>query len=213
MPKETFFNLPAKKREVIENAAIDEFAKHGYGNASINRIVSAAGIAKGSFYQYFEDKKDVFMHLMDSTAKKKIEYLSPILTNGATLDFFEMMRELWVSGLRFANDNLKLAQVANDVFKNQNKGLYNEILGSNQPTAENFYKQMIESAIAKGELRDDIDVEYISYMVTALSVSSVEYYFAKVRNEDIHFTGLDDEILDTVELFIDLMKNGIAKRK
>ena len=213
MPKETFFNLQDKKREVIENAAIDEFAQHGYDNASINRIVSAAGIAKGSFYQYFEDKKDVFIHLINTTAQKKIKYISPILTSGAQLSFFEMIREMWISGLRFANDNIKLAKIANEVFKNQHRGLYSEILSSNEPLAIDFYKQMIETAIKKGELRDDIDIEYVSYTITALSISSVEYYFAKIRNENMHFTSLDDDMLDTVELFLDLMKNGIAKRK
>ena len=47
MPKETFLNLPDQKRQMIEDAAIDEFAAWGYDNASITRIVEACQIAKG----------------------------------------------------------------------------------------------------------------------------------------------------------------------
>ncbi|MBK7453960.1 MAG: TetR/AcrR family transcriptional regulator [Anaerolineales bacterium] len=60
MPKQTFLNLPEEKRNFIINAAADEFAEYGFEAASINRIVANSKISKGSFYQYFEDKADVF---------------------------------------------------------------------------------------------------------------------------------------------------------
>ncbi len=56
MPRPTFFNLPAEKQEQVFRAAVEEFATHPYGAAAVNRIVARAGIAKGSFYQYLEDK-------------------------------------------------------------------------------------------------------------------------------------------------------------
>ena len=59
MPKITFFNLPDEKRQLILDIAIDEFAENDFANVSISRIVARAGIAKGSFYQYFEDKDDL----------------------------------------------------------------------------------------------------------------------------------------------------------
>ena len=212
MPKETFFNLPEKKREMIENAAIDEFAENGYENASINRIVEACKIAKGSFYQYFEDKKDVLMHLIDITMEKKIEYLSPLLMNSQELGFFELTRELWIGGLRFAGHNKKLALLGNEVMKNQNRGMYREIMESKGGTASDFYRHMIISAIVNGELRKDLNVDYISYMFTALSVATIEYYFSNVLEEDIQFSKMDEDMLETVDLFIDLLKNGIGEK-
>ena len=64
MCKETFLRLPEEKRERILNAAWDEFTTVSFANASINRIIRAAGIPRGSFYQYFEDKGDLFHYLM-----------------------------------------------------------------------------------------------------------------------------------------------------
>jgi len=57
MPKQTFFNLSPDKRGTIEQAALDEFTAYGFDNSNMNRIVAQSRIAKGSFYQYFEDKK------------------------------------------------------------------------------------------------------------------------------------------------------------
>ena len=72
MPKETFFNLPEDKRTLICQVAIDEFAAHSFDRVSINRIVARSGIAKGSFYQYFENKHDLFLYLLQLIARDSV---------------------------------------------------------------------------------------------------------------------------------------------
>lgn len=64
MPTTTFFNLPPPKREKLLHAAVAEFARKPYGEVSINRIIQAAEIPRGSFYQYFADKSDLFRHVL-----------------------------------------------------------------------------------------------------------------------------------------------------
>jgi AcrR family transcriptional regulator len=60
MPTDTFHNLPTKKRDRILEAAITEFAAHPYDAASLSNIARQAEIGKGSLYQYFENKKDLY---------------------------------------------------------------------------------------------------------------------------------------------------------
>ena len=69
MPKETFFKLSEEKRRRILGAAGEEFTTVPYSEASINRIVKNAQIPRGSFYQYFEDKEDLFFYYMRSHGK------------------------------------------------------------------------------------------------------------------------------------------------
>ena len=64
MPTQTFFRLPEEKRERLTDAAWREFLAVSYAEASINRIVREAQIPRGSFYQYFEDKEDLFFYLL-----------------------------------------------------------------------------------------------------------------------------------------------------
>lgn len=64
MPTATFFNLPPPKREKLLQAAITEFARKSCGEVSINRIIQAAEIPRGSFYQYFADKTDLFRYVL-----------------------------------------------------------------------------------------------------------------------------------------------------
>lgn len=75
MPTTTFFNLPPPKREKLLGAAIAEFARRPYGEVSINRIIQAAEIPRGSFYQYFADKTDLFRYVLrcyDKTLEEAI---------------------------------------------------------------------------------------------------------------------------------------------
>ena len=72
MPKPTFFNLKEAKRKKIEIVAIKEFAERGFHGARLNNIVQEAGIAKGSFYQYFSDLEDLYTHLIVTLTRKKM---------------------------------------------------------------------------------------------------------------------------------------------
>jgi AcrR family transcriptional regulator len=63
MPRPRFQKLPTEQQEAILGAALDEFASHGFTEASLNRIIEAAEISKGSMYYYFDDKEDLYAHV------------------------------------------------------------------------------------------------------------------------------------------------------
>jgi len=54
----------ADRREEIIQAGIEIFAAKGYYNTHIAEIVESVGIAKGTFYLYFNSKKDLFISLI-----------------------------------------------------------------------------------------------------------------------------------------------------
>jgi len=63
MPRPRFHKLPSEQQQAILQAALDEFATHGFGSASLNRIIDDAGISKGSMYYYFDGKADLYAHV------------------------------------------------------------------------------------------------------------------------------------------------------
>ena len=66
MPSPTFFNLPQAKQQRLMDAIWQEFTTVSYMDASINKIIQAAEISRGSFYQYFSGKQDVFAYLLQT---------------------------------------------------------------------------------------------------------------------------------------------------
>ena len=73
MVYQTFFNLPEEKRQRIVDSAIDEFISRPYEKTSINRIVAAARIPKGSFYQYLDSKDDLYAYCVKELSRKMLE--------------------------------------------------------------------------------------------------------------------------------------------
>lgn len=60
MPTPTWTNLDPNRRERVLTAALTEFGAKGYAAGSLNVIANEAGVAKGSLFQYFDDKLDLF---------------------------------------------------------------------------------------------------------------------------------------------------------
>lgn len=94
MPKQTFHNLDRDKKETLISALKQEFSRVNVHEASISNIVKHAGIPRGSFYQYFDDKEDAFLYVLESYGKINrawfVSYLKE--TNG---DLFKTSEKLF----------------------------------------------------------------------------------------------------------------------
>jgi len=184
MPKDTFYNLTEDKRHLIETTALDEFAAYGFDKASINRIVATAGIAKGSFYQYFVDKGDLYKHIMVRIGEEKLKYITPVMQNPSDQDFFTLLGEIFRVGLAFAKDN---------------------------PIA--YYGSLLDLAISHGEIDPDIDKKFISHLLIRLQVASFDYFFAEGNEGDSDPEKWADNIMPTVKKMIDFIRCGIQSQQ
>ena len=89
MCTETFRRLPAEKRGRFLEAAWGEFTRVKFADASINQIVRSAGIPRGSFYQYFTDKEELFHYLLEDIQAQVVRVFSELLHKNAG-DLFQL---------------------------------------------------------------------------------------------------------------------------
>lgn len=73
MPKNTFYKLSELKKQQLLKAAYQEFALKSLDSASITLLVKKLGIAKGSIYQYFDNKEDMYLYLLEYAEHRKID--------------------------------------------------------------------------------------------------------------------------------------------
>lgn len=83
MPTERFYHLPEEKKQVIREAAIQEFSRVPLDKVSINKIVKSAEISRGSFYTYFQDKEDVFQYIFEDFVEQIQLYCKEVMVNAA----------------------------------------------------------------------------------------------------------------------------------
>lgn len=203
MPTETFFNLPEEKKQRIIEAAIDEFSRYSFHKARVTAIADNAGIAKGSFYQYFEDKKDLYKYLMETIAKKKMSYINKdMLLNRDKYGFFQLLREVFLSGIRFAKENPRLVPIGEMLLAD--KELLHELYGENMDRNNDFFKQLLKYGQEKGEVDPEADLDLLAHMLSVLTYSLVDLVM-----EDGKIDMDDMEIYDKMLYFVE---NGIKKR-
>ena len=97
MPTDTFYRLPAQKRERLLAAIFDELSRVPVTELSINRIVQGAYISRGSFYQYFRDRDDLIQFLLDSVRSHIADFIGTTAP-ACHGDPFELLRRIlrWI---------------------------------------------------------------------------------------------------------------------
>jgi AcrR family transcriptional regulator len=109
MPTNTFFALPAERRDRLVREAIAEFSERSFAEASLSKIAQRSRIPKGSFYQYFEDKLDLYRWLItDEAPRHKRAFIGESSDSG---DFWEGFETLIERGMAFLVEHPRLARL------------------------------------------------------------------------------------------------------
>ncbi|MBE6481788.1 MAG: TetR/AcrR family transcriptional regulator [Actinomyces ruminicola] len=175
MPKDTFFNLTQDKRARVMDALKAEFAERSYAQASVDRVTAAAGVSKGSFYQYFDDKLDAYTHLVRELMDARIDVQDAPVPEAP---FDEVLRAM-VLGSRdfFRRDPRGWAVLARALSADAPV-----VLGSDETVNAGVHRwavAAIAAGQAGGELRADVDPETAAWMMEKVLLSIPEYVVAR----------------------------------
>ena len=173
MPSDTFYNLPDEKREKLLRTAIDAFAIAPYEHVSMSQLAQRAGIAKGSLYQYFTDKRELYLYLVQLAADEKLAYLQRVEPPSPDIGMFAYLRWLTEQTLDFQFANPNLYQVAYRALYGDRPFPDASLQGA-QEAGIHYFEGLITQGIARGDLRSDLDIE-----LTALLISN---FFSQVGN-------------------------------
>jgi len=211
MPKQTFLNLPNEKRETILEAAVDEFAEYGLENASTNRIVKNSGIAKGSFYQYFEDKQDVFMYLLSVIEHEEMEYFKGKHPPSSNMDTFQYFRWLVKTGMEFGLAHPRRIQAAWRVLLVE--GLYyGKSFAEYRQKTTQALTTMIRQAIERCEVDPSVDVELAVMIMETWSNAITTYVLNEgAKQKDMLKWMRSPKTQETIDKLLYVMEYGLRK--
>lgn len=174
MPKDTFFNLDQDKRQRILDNALEEFSKYDYNTASVSRVVEKTGISKGSMYQYFENKKDLYQYLITLVADEKLSYIQKSIDPDEK-DFFEMYKQINLNSAQFDLSHIKHSRLLNNAIRETNNDELGDIPSQIMRMSDDFVKDFIYQAQLSGQLRKDIDLDLLAFLVSRISIELAEY--------------------------------------
>ncbi|NJN84319.1 MAG: TetR/AcrR family transcriptional regulator, partial [Caldilineaceae bacterium] len=209
-----FFNLPDDKREQILSVAIDEFASNDYASVSISRMVARAGIAKGSFYQYFDGKDDLFNYLFELIAQLKSQRMSLDHPDPQHVGVFAYMRWMAQVGIEFELEYPKLFQIG---YRAINSGDFpKEFEEKMQAATLDFYVRLITLGKTQGDIREEVDVSTAAFVFDSTFSKLGKYLFQRIteargpgwEGEQPFFEM--PEVIEIFEGVLDLLESGMG---
>lgn len=180
-------------------------------------MVRRAGIAKGSIYQYFDDKKDLYLYLIRLVGEAKVRFMAQEKPP-AGRDFFEDFRGQLLAGARFglaSPRNQLYVQVASKMYASP---IRDEMLAKMKEMSEAYLADLVRAAQEKGQIRTDVPVELVTYFLNAV-MSEFHRYVARVAGVDPDRIA-EPEILERMQgldlegIFTDLvglLRDGLRK--
>jgi AcrR family transcriptional regulator len=173
MPKPTFHNLPIEKRERFLGAALDEFALHDYRSASVSRIVETLGIAKGSVYQYFHGKMELYRYVVEMAADTKFRSIDAAMPPDVP-GFFERFELTVFHGAAFDFSQPRFASILyNATYEPSPETI--DVSAQLKRASYRYLGEVVRAGIAEGDLRDDVDVGFAVFALYHLTVSLRDY--------------------------------------
>lgn len=203
MPKETFLKLSNEKQQKVINSAKKEFARVPIQEVSIKNIVEDAGIARGSFYQYFESKEDLLIYIM----KENIEELNSKLKeeiqkkNGNLFEIYISIYDNMIENF-VEKDETKLFKQIFENIKSSDESIF-KILKENDKRMEisDYYESIDKTNL---RIKNETEFKIVCRMLDVITRNAVIRNFKKDAKEENR-----EEFLKK----IDYLKYGIVKEE
>ncbi|MCF6376662.1 TetR/AcrR family transcriptional regulator [Nocardioides KLBMP 9356] len=170
MPTSTWERLPQARRAAVISAAEAEFAEHGFSGGSLNVIAREAGVAKGSLFQYFHDKVDLYSYLSERASTRIRGDMEPVIASLPwQTDFFGAFEDLTVAWVAyFRSHPLELAMTV-AVNLEPDRSARTAVRRVANEHYLSVLEPLLRTAKDSGALRPDADIEaFLSLLLVLL---------------------------------------------
>ncbi|HSL47195.1 MAG TPA: TetR/AcrR family transcriptional regulator [Anaerolineales bacterium] len=208
MPKQTFLNLPEEKRKAFLEIALDEFANNDYNTASVSKIVEKAGIAKGSVYQYFDDKQDLFLYLLDHANQEMMGVIQGTPPSDPNADFFETLRWQMSVAVQAAIRLPVHSRLARRAYTSA-LPFHDAILEKAKKIRQEYFQAMVSRAQATGQLDPTLDPAVVTFMVQGLMQDLGLFLQSKFGKRKGDWISLP-EVSEVFDQVIEILKSGLG---
>lgn len=202
MPTQTFYNLDKEKQERIINASVEQFSLKHYEQVNLSDIIKNSKIPRGSFYQYFENKEDLYKYIFDNIKDRKLEYMKDLLPNPLEIPFLVLLKELYCRGIQFALENPKYVKISKFLFDTKGT-LYNDLIGNGLELAKSYYIEYVNTDKRLGRIREDVDSSLLADLF--IQATTQIAFDEIIENENIS----KERLLKRIDGLITILKKGI----
>lgn len=189
----------ARKHSILE-AAARVFSQKNFGEATLDEIAVEAELSKGSLYNYFKDKQDLFDSLMDHGHEHFLLCFAEVIDKSTTTE--ALIRNLFTDFIRTLFEHSYMVRMI------LTSGMCSPDGDCSQIVID--WHQRIEAATIKiadafGELEEGKNIPYEDRLSAAVMIIAVSRYLflIHVREE------LEDKLKNEIENYTRLISRGL----
>jgi AcrR family transcriptional regulator len=206
MARKRFDKLAREKQEAILRAAAEEFGREGYEGASINRIIEASGMSKGSVYYYFEDKADLFSTTLERSIQRFVDEIGWLSLEVLGPDeFWDAVLELTRRSVALARRSEWWIRVLRSYHMLRREGSTEAAALRVVEMAREWWRTIISRGQVLGVIRSDLPLELL--VETTMGADEAGDRWMMERWDDFS----EDELDRIVDGRVDLLRDMLDK--
>jgi AcrR family transcriptional regulator len=156
----------AGKKEQIMLAAVDKFLEKDFYQVTVVEIAEQAGVGKGTVYEYFTSKEDLFKQCFSYCAEFYLQSFKKHLLK--PLSVKEVMQEIIDTHLDLIRDNRRRLHLLYNERPLNFQELQSWVIERRKDLLAGVV-ELIEGGIETGEIRPEIDAEMAGRLFLALT--------------------------------------------
>lgn len=216
MPKEAFKSIPTEKRERILGAAARLFAERGFSRTDVAEIASQAGVAKGSMYNYFSNKAELYFHVCRDGMERSRQAVYGELR--ADWDIYRQIQHIFRNGVAFVQSNPEYVRLYLNVSSSGMENFADKLTLEVEKHTADHLKNLLREGIKGGHVRPDLNVSLAAFLINSLYImfviSLVSKHFQIRMQEYFDMKdGLDEAgVEERLEMIISSIKSFLKLR-
>lgn len=193
---------PLDQSQALYEAALTEFAAHSFQDASLNDILKAADMNKGSFYYRFSDKMELYLSLLYRVGMEKLKLFEEAGVSKSSGGFFDEFRNMAILGLRMAQKDVRFLVFSRRILQ-EDPSVREQITKTFGNLSGTLLTDMVERAKAAGEFRPDLPTETVVFVIETL----LNHLDSMIPPD------WDDEsVLQAVDWLLDVIRSGVGAK-
>lgn len=168
MPKATFTGLPRAKKERVLTAATELFAERGFHRTEMDEIARRAGISKGSLYNYFKSKDDLFLYICNLGIH---EFRQSVWREiPSDWNIYRQVEELFRMEVPLILEHPQNFQIYLNLASSGMKRFADRYTRKGEEFGARRLKALLREGIAQGIVRPDLDIRFTAFLIHSLSL-------------------------------------------
>lgn len=202
-----FRNLTQEKQKKILAACIHEFAARGYEQASTNTMIKEAGISKGILFHYFQNKRNLFLYIVDHCFQEVLEEYNkyPLKETG---DIFQRLIEFGVLKLKLYHAYPEISKILLEALVNTPEELRLEIETKYSQLSKEFLPAFFQE-VDDSKFRKGVDTTKAIQILTLFLEALGQIYLKDYQGKEQEMLQDVDKIMAEYNEYMEILKYGM----